>query len=381
MDFEDRATEQPGSSLSLIDRQQIDIQVATARNYKRDVAACKKELLSLAGLDEETAMECFYTLKRKEKGGKTKYINGPSVRLAEMAFSAYGNLRVKSVIIDDDGSFVTAEGMAWDVQNNVAISMEVRRRVTTSEGRRYSDDMVVITENAAVAIAFRNVVFKIIPSSIINPAYSRAREIAIGTQTTLSSKREKLFKRFEALGVNQERVLKALEKSSLDNVNLEDIEVLIGFGTALKDSSATIEELFGPGETTGGTKESQEEAAKRREEELRAAKAKKAPQAETPEPAGAAGPEKPNVEEEIPVWQKDLLTAREQIGDAGYRRIIGVLGFESHEQIQAKDHQAVLSELLKHLPPRAAQTQKGAEPEAPGLHKPQASFDLGEFGK
>ncbi len=230
--------------VELVERAEIDMQIATAKRYPRDLAVVKKKMLSFATLDEETAESCFYTLKRKDANGKTKLIQGPGVRLAEIAFSCYQNLRAAARIIDNDGRMITSQGVCHDLENNTLVSMAVQRRITTSRGVTYGDDMQVTTGNAANAIAFRNAVFKVIPGVLIKATYEAAKAVAIGTATTLSVKREKLFKRFDAMGVSAERVLKSLDKSSIENVDLADIEVLIGIGTAIKDGDQSIDDAF-----------------------------------------------------------------------------------------------------------------------------------------
>ena len=50
----------------------------------------------MATIDAEVAGSCFYKLSR---GGKT--IEGPSVRLAEIVASAWGNLKFGARIIDE----------------------------------------------------------------------------------------------------------------------------------------------------------------------------------------------------------------------------------------------------------------------------------------
>ncbi len=88
-----------GNALELMQRAEIDMQVSTAKKYPRpDPSAIKKKMESFATMDEETAESCFYSLPRD---GKT--IQGPSVRLAEIAVACYGNLRAASRVIANDG--------------------------------------------------------------------------------------------------------------------------------------------------------------------------------------------------------------------------------------------------------------------------------------
>jgi phosphoribulokinase len=80
-------------ALGALERSQIDMQISTAKKYPRSVKAFMEEAQGMIALNQETAEACNYKLKRKEKGGGIKYIEGPSIRLLEIAASCYTNLR------------------------------------------------------------------------------------------------------------------------------------------------------------------------------------------------------------------------------------------------------------------------------------------------
>lgn len=233
------------SALGQIERAQIDMQIATARRYPRQLSLVKQRMLSFATLDEETASGCFYTLPGR-KGGDGKPLQGPSVRLAEIALSCYQHLRAGSRIIEDDGKFITAQGVVHDLENNVVISIEVKRRVTTKQGQRYSDDMIATTGNAACSIALRNAAFRVIPMALVKPVYEAAKMLAIGDAKSLVQRRGDAVARFKKLGVKDEQIFAALGVRSLDDIQLDHLEILFGFYTAIKDCDTTIDEVFNP---------------------------------------------------------------------------------------------------------------------------------------
>jgi len=116
------------SAVESMERVQVDMQIATAKKYPRDIATVKRDIISMATMDEETAQACFYSLPR---GGKR--ILGPSVRLAEIALSCYGNARVQTrvieVVTEGDNKHVVVQATCADLQNNVAVCMEKRRAI------------------------------------------------------------------------------------------------------------------------------------------------------------------------------------------------------------------------------------------------------------
>jgi hypothetical protein len=231
------------SALGQIERAQIDMQIATARRYPRQLSLVKQRMLSFATLDEETAAGCFYTLPGR-KGGDGKPLQGPSVRLAEIALSCYQHLRAGSRIIEDDGKFITAQGVVHDLENNVVISIEVKRRVTNKQGQRYSDDMIATTGNAACSIALRNATFRVIPMALVKPVYESAKKLAIGDSKSLVQRRSASVEHFAKLGISKEKVCECLGVRSVDDIQLDHLEILIGYATAIKDGDVTVDDIF-----------------------------------------------------------------------------------------------------------------------------------------
>lgn len=245
------------AALEVMERAQIDVMIAAAQRRPRpEIAKIRQRMLSYATVDEETAESCIYTLKRWDaEAQEYKFIQGPSIRLAEILTVCWQNLRAGARTIDNDGRKVTAQGLCFDVENNVLMFAEVSRRITHKDGRTYSEDMQLVTAAACCSIAKRNAVFQVVPFALIKPVYEDIKKVVTGNVSTLTTKRDKVFKRFYSLGVDKEKILAVLGKESLESVDLEDVSLLIGLGTAIKDKELTIEEAFRiPGE------EDQEEA-------------------------------------------------------------------------------------------------------------------------
>lgn len=229
-----------GGALAALNRSEIDMQVATAKRYPRSMATFKKQAVEMACLDEETAGTMFYALKR---GGKV--IEGPSVRLAEVVGSAFGNLRYASRVVAIDDKFVTAQGMCLDVEKNIAASVEVKRRITNSSGQRYNDDMITVTSNAACAIALRNAMFKVVPMGLVKPIYDVARQTSIGNAQSLDKRRGALVDWFGKVGVAVEQLVAWAGKKGIEDITTDDLIQLRGLATAIKDGDTTVDEAFG----------------------------------------------------------------------------------------------------------------------------------------
>lgn len=231
-------------SLEALNRSEIDVQIATAKQYPRDVVTAKNTIAALATIDAETADECFYSLTRKGRDGKESAIEGPSVRLAEIAATCWGNLRVASRIIGNDGKTLTAQGICHDLETNVAVSSEVQRRICTKDGKTFSDDMQVVTGNAAAAIAFRNAVFKIIPKAVINSALKEIRQFQKNSITDLASTIQKIVAVFAKKGVTEEMLTKYLRIESINDITADMVIQLRGVNTAINEGTTTVKETF-----------------------------------------------------------------------------------------------------------------------------------------
>jgi hypothetical protein len=230
-------------AIGSIERAQIDVQISTARRYPRTLSKVKERMLSFATLDEETASSCFYTLPAR-RGGDDKPIQGPSVRMAEIALASYQHVKAGSRIIADDGKFIVAQAVVHDLENNVSVSIEVRRRVTSKSGARYSDDMIAVTGNAACSIALRNAVFRVVPRALITPVYEAAKRVAVGDVKSLTTKRAQIIARLKQMGAKDAAILAAVGAEKTEDIDLAKLEVLIGLGTAIKDGEITLETAF-----------------------------------------------------------------------------------------------------------------------------------------
>lgn len=227
------------AALSLLTKAEIDTQIATAKAFPRSIKQFMDKTLSIATVTEDVAQSCAYALPR---GGKT--LEGPSVRLAEIVASAYGNIRAGMRVVHNDGQTITAQGICHDLETNTCVTLEVKRRITDKTGRTFSEDMQVVTGNAACAIAFRNAVFKIVPTALIQDIYDKVKEVAKGTAETLPQRRKKTLDYLSSLGVKNEQICQVLEIKAVEDIDLEKLSVLRGMCTLIRNQEGTVGELF-----------------------------------------------------------------------------------------------------------------------------------------
>ncbi len=252
---------QQAEMLQAINRSEVDMQVSTAKQYPRELPKVLNQIATYATMDTETASECFYVLRRNGDA-----IEGLSVRMAEIIAGAWGNLRVQTRIIGNDGKTITAQGICHDLETNVAVSVEVKRRITDSKGRTYSEDMQVVTGNAASAIAFRNAVLKVVPKAVTKKVIEEVKQVALGQAIDLETGRQNCLANFAKVGVTDKMIFDLFDISKIEEIDKNRLFELKGLWNAIKEGTTTVQEAF----IKPIEERKQAEEAKRKSEETKA---------------------------------------------------------------------------------------------------------------
>lgn len=232
------------SAVEALERAAVDVQVATAHRFPRSLEQFKKRTLSMATLDVETAASCIYRRPIGKKDGQMQYAEGASIRLAEMVAAGYGNLRVAARVIEQTPRYVKVEGVAHDLESNYAAKSEVVEATLKRDGTPYDERMRIVIVKAALAKAFRDAVFKVVPKALCKSVIDAARATAIGDSKTLEERRKKASDWADSLKIDKARVLAALNVKGWSDVGLEHLEILTGLRTAIGDGDVTIDEAF-----------------------------------------------------------------------------------------------------------------------------------------
>ncbi|MFT0399134.1 hypothetical protein ACMSE5_06400 [Bacteroides thetaiotaomicron] len=228
-----------------VERANVDSQVATAKRYPRDIRRSIDNSVVMATMNQETAQSCSYALPR---GGKP--ITGPSVHLAKIIVSNWGNMRTEAKVVQITDKQVISRGTCWDLETNVASAFEVRRSIIGKNGQRFSDDMITVTGNAANSIAYRNAVFAVIPKAITDRVYYAAQKFITGDLSDsdkLLKVRTGVMNNFKNnYGITEEEVVKMCGKQTVNQIGADEISMLMGTIQALKDGDTTVDELMKP---------------------------------------------------------------------------------------------------------------------------------------
>ena len=220
---------------------ELDQAISTAKAYPRSLTRVRDNVSALVMLDEETAKECVYALPR---GGKP--IKGPSVRFAEIVASQYGNCKVGSRVVDVNKfeKYVEAEGVFIDLESGMQRTARIRRKISDRQGRLYNDDMIVVTGNAACAIALREAILKGVPKALWRRAYDEAEGVIAGDIKTLAERREGAIRAFAAWGITPDQIFSSLEIGGLDEIGLDQIATLMAMFKAIKSGEQQVEDYF-----------------------------------------------------------------------------------------------------------------------------------------
>jgi len=233
----------------VIARAELDVQINTAKAYPRSIQRFVEYATSLVTMDEATAQSCFYCLPRKDKDGVRKEIKGGSIRLAEIIANSWGNIHAATRIVENDGQHITAEACAWDLENNVKITVQnkVSIQFGGKDGKKpytANTDMQTMLSNAACAKALRNAIFKVVPQALVNRILDTAMKFAIGDQKTINSKVAEVFDKLTKMGMAKDKILEYYERATLSDITSDDLKSLIGVGTAIKEGYIKPDEVF-----------------------------------------------------------------------------------------------------------------------------------------
>jgi len=237
------------STLSMdMARAEIDVAVATAHRFPRIIDTVIKEIETMACYNEEAAANCIYSLPR---GGKP--IIGPSIGFANIVASAWGHCREVSrpSYVDRKEKKVYAEGAFQDLQKNRTVVITESRRIVDKHGRIYSDDMIIVTEKAAGAIARRNAILNVVPRAVWHPIYEKALLIVRGNERTFAERKDAALRAFAQFGVKPEQVFAILNLKGEPDLTLEHLPTLRGMYQQLRDGTETVESMFDPRRQVG----------------------------------------------------------------------------------------------------------------------------------
>jgi hypothetical protein len=222
-----------------IQKMELDTQIVTAKQYPRDIEKFKKTALEIIKSNPDIAAECNYSRTIGDD-----IVEGPSIRLAEIVASTWGNLRVDCKVKNVGEKVVTLEAVCHDLESNLAIRIETTRQIWSKKYGRYSENMIQTTGMAGISIVFRNSIFKVVPHGFTNYLRNEAKKVAMGGAALVDEKKEIWLQHFEKSGIDRTRIFAKFKVNSINEMTPDNFHTLSGIANALRDNQTTMENEF-----------------------------------------------------------------------------------------------------------------------------------------
>jgi len=230
------------SALEALQRAEVDIAIATAKKYPRDIASAIKTAKELALRNPKIAATCNYALPR---GGKK--LVGPSVHFARIINYAWRNSTAVSRVIGCDRANAHLQGVFHDLESNVRVGFEMDWPVQpphVDTPARWNDQMN-LAKRAGAAVALRTAIFSVIPLVLFEDIAEEAKKVALGGGKTFAEQRAAAIGVCKELGITQPMIYRALEVGGLESINTDHLIWLHAALQSIRDGTMTREEVFG----------------------------------------------------------------------------------------------------------------------------------------
>jgi len=231
-----------GAALATRQAQEVQAMVVMAKRFPRDWVEVERKLIQSCKRPK-LAEIAIYEYPR----GGTK-VTGPSIRLAEAAAQAMGNIDFGWTEIQrlEDESICTA--YAWDIENNIrrTTTFSVPHYRDTKQGKKRLLDDRDIYEMCAnqASRRMRGCILQVVPGDLVDLALSECEKTLqanLGTVQEQAAKWGKLFQK--EYNVQPESIMKYLG-SRPETWTQNDIFRLRKLYNALQDNMTTVEEAF-----------------------------------------------------------------------------------------------------------------------------------------
>ena len=173
---------------------------------------------------------------------KSKISVAPMVDKTDRNFRNFVRMINKDVTLYTE--MITAQAICHDLETNFAVSKEVKRSIMTKNGYPFSQDMQVVTGNAAASIAFRNAVLTVIPKAVTKRIINDVKKVALGQDIDLEKRRKAIIEYFGNLGVTEQQLFDYLNITKIEEIDKEKVFELRATANAIKEGTTTVQETF-----------------------------------------------------------------------------------------------------------------------------------------
>lgn len=222
---------------------------------------------------------------KKQVDGKwvQNYIEGPSIRFAEMAVRNMTNVVVETMTVYDDREKRIVNVSVTDLEGNVPYAQDVTinkaiekrstkegdvvlRHRTNSEGKTVylveaTDDEILNHQNALISKAMRTLALRLVPGDIVDECMDMAAKV-INDEAAADPRaaKNRVLDSFSKIGITADQVKKFLGHNN-EQLTPKELESLRGIYSAINDGHSTWAEVMdGRAEPKKGKPENDKEA-------------------------------------------------------------------------------------------------------------------------
>lgn len=227
-------------AIAILNRSEIEVACEIAHKYPRTYEKFRQDLERFTCTTPAVAATMFYA---KPVAGTS--IIGPGVRFAEVLKTAWRNTRTGLRIIGERGDVAIAQGLFFDAETNTGLQIEAQRSILTKEKKKFGQDMIVTTGNAAASVAYRNAIFRGVPRGMWDDLYEKTRIVAVGEAASFVQQVNEAVEAFSKQGVTLVMLLNNLGCPSVRDITPDNIIKMRSVFSAIKKGEMTIEDAFG----------------------------------------------------------------------------------------------------------------------------------------
>lgn len=256
----------------------VEARYVVAMKQPRDIDAVRAAML------RECARPSFASVARYHKP-IGKGVEGPSIRFAEAAIQAMGNVAVDTPMISEDAEKRIFSVTVSDIERNASYSQQVvvtktversstkpddvvLRQRTNKWGKpvyviEASDDDILNKQNALISKAIRTLGLRLVPGWLVDECMIAVRKTqADENAANPDAARHKLFDGFAAQGVPVEEVKKWLGHDGAA-LSRAEYDALKGIWVALRDGETTWREVMDAKAAQEEERKAQQEAGEK----------------------------------------------------------------------------------------------------------------------
>lgn len=191
---------------------------------------------------------------------KAKWPTGPSIRFAEAAIQAMGNVTVETITVYDDPEKRIVRVTVTDLEANIPYSQDVTIQKTVERkflkqgdtpisSRKNSrgettylmpatDDDILNKQNALISKAIRTLGLRLVPGDLIDEGMYVCRETQAKGDADPNAAKRRLLDAFAGIGVSVEQIKDYLGHNGA-TLNPKEREDLLAIHAAIKDGETT----------------------------------------------------------------------------------------------------------------------------------------------